>query len=204
MSLSRITFGAVRHQTVRCPFADCSNKLDMEYDLSSLEADPPEHLSPVRVTTTDGRQAVLRLPTAGDQAAVFDVGPEERPRRLVERCLVNESELDAKGLAELDDALVDRISAGLMKASPTLASAQPVQCPECGQPFEFKYDPVLSLTGELRAARRSLLKEVHYLAYHYHWSLGDILGLPRTLRREYLELLDDELRRGASSLGVSS
>lgn len=202
--LSRITFGAVRYQTARCPFESCGSKLDLQYDLSSLEADPPGHLGPVRIEAPDGRHATLRLPTAGDQAAVHGTSPELRPRRLVERCLVDDSEVDAAALERLDDALVERLSAGLLGASPSLDSTLTVRCPECERPFEFQYDPVLSLTSELRAARGALLKEVHHLAYHYHWGLGEILELPRSLRREYLELLDDELRHNKSFLGVLS
>jgi hypothetical protein len=47
--------------------------------------------------------------------------------------------------------------------------------------------------GELRADRDLLYREVHYLAYYYHWSEPEILAMPRSKRRTYLELLGEEI-----------
>ena len=49
--------------------------------------------------------------------------------------------------------------------------------------------------GELNTSRELLRREIHYLAYHYHWSEQDILSMSRDKRREYIEILADEMER---------
>src|SRR5207302_1668287 len=41
-------------------------------------------------------------------------------------------------------------------------------------------------------------QEVHLLAYHYHWSPSEILGLSVRRRARYLRVLEDELTRGGA------
>ena len=54
--------------------------------------------------------------------------------------------------------------------------------------------------GELRTDNELLYQEVHYLAYHYHWSEAEIMAMPRTKRALYLDVLSGEIERmnGAS------
>jgi hypothetical protein len=40
-----------------------------------------------------------------------------------------------------------------------------------------------------------LYEEIHYLAYHYHWTERDILEMPRAKRRRYLNLLVSKLEQ---------
>jgi len=46
-----------------------------------------------------------------------------------------------------------------------------------------------------------LLEEVHYLAFHYHWSEKDILSMTRSKRRRYLAILAEKLERSKSQDG---
>jgi hypothetical protein len=57
------------------------------------------------------------------------------------------------------------------------------------------FDTTAFFFNELRLAAGQLLREVHALALHYHWSEADILNLTRDRRRTYLSLLADALRR---------
>jgi hypothetical protein len=41
----------------------------------------------------------------------------------------------------------------------------------------------------------ALFQEIFSLAYYLHWSRSDILNLPITERRRYLELLAEQLQR---------
>jgi hypothetical protein len=49
------------------------------------------------------------------------------------------------------------------------------------------------LYRELAGAGDVLFREVHRLAFHYHWREADILALPGEKRRRYLNLVDEEL-----------
>ena len=46
-----------------------------------------------------------------------------------------------------------------------------------------------------------LYEDIHYLAYHYHWSENEILNMTRTKRRRYLNLLAEHLQRLSSQGG---
>ena len=39
----------------------------------------------------------------------------------------------------------------------------------------------------------SLYREVHYLAYHYHWSESEIMAMTRDKRHTYIDVLADEI-----------
>ena len=49
--------------------------------------------------------------------------------------------------------------------------------------------------SELTAGESQLHRELHYLAYHYHWSEKEILSMDRDRRRKYIAILADEIER---------
>src|SRR5207245_10969793 len=69
-----------------------------------------------------------------------------------------------------------------------------LSCPECGHSFATPFDCTAFFFSEIRARSSHLMREVHYLALHYHWSEAEILGLQRDRRRGYLALLNETLR----------
>ena len=68
-------------------------------------------------------------------------------------------------------------------------------CPECGREFAIPFDLQRFFFSELRTGQDLLYREVHYLAYHYHWSEREIMEMPRQKRRKYIEVLADEIER---------
>ena len=74
-------------------------------------------------------------------------------------------------------------------------------CPECGAAFTATLPVAKFFISELRQAG-GIEREVHCLAWHYHWSEADILSLTRSRRRRYLDLIDDELERVAAAQAV--
>jgi len=43
------------------------------------------------------------------------------------------------------------------------------------------------------ASRAGFERELHVLAFHYHWPLGDLMALTRPRRRRFLHLLSEQL-----------
>lgn len=211
IQLSSITFGGPRFQTVECPGKECGRRLDVRFDLRSIEAGRPSASEHVEATLDDGRSVMFRLPSSGDQVAAYGLDSTQQADELLRRCMVRNGKPGDTGgadTASLPDVLAQepaarvRLCAALVAACPQLDTALELRCIHCEQPFEFVYDPVLTLIEELQASRKALLKEVHYLAFYYHWSYTDILNLTRPMRREYLELLDQELRSQTSGVAV--
>lgn len=193
IELDRLTSGDTRYQTIRCPAADCQRRMDIEIDLSTIVASPASPARQRELSLGSGRVVRVRLPCAGDQEALFDAPPQARAGLMVARCLVG-----GQGLAaEMDPAEQVACALAIGSAAPRLDLTLNLECPTCGGAFSHEYEPVRALFGELRRSRADLLTEVHWLALHYHWSQAEILGLPRSLRREYLDLLArDSLARG--------
>jgi hypothetical protein len=77
-------------------------------------------------------------------------------------------------------------------------------CPACGAAFSTNFDTASYFIQELKAGMRSLYREVHSLAYHYHWSPTEILGMSAEMRRKFLVLLEEELRERAEQWAASS
>jgi hypothetical protein len=197
IGLLRLTFGDVRYQTVRCPAGGCGKRVDVRLDLSTVETPAGPAEAGGRLSLPDGRSLRYRLPTAGDQAALHGLPEAELEAAFLERCVVPEATDRVDALpAEVRAAVVREVLA----ASPALDLTLDLECVECGKPFRFTYAPVAALLDELRATRGELLREIHYLAYHYHWSQAEILALTRELRHEYLSLLREELTRSAGAL----
>ena len=69
------------------------------------------------------------------------------------------------------------------------------RCPECGRAFVAPFQLQDFFFGELRTSRDLLYREIHYLAYHYNWSEGDIMAMSRNQRRNYISVLADEIER---------
>jgi hypothetical protein len=200
VQLNRLTFGDVRFQTVICPAAECGKRVDVELDLSTVTPPPVPAEASGRLSLSDGRDVRYRLPTSGDQVALHGLPADELEAAFVERCVRPEQadgtpSLGPDEVMSLPTELRAEIVREVVAASPELDMELDLECVECGKHFRFAYEPVHSLLRELRASRPALLKEVHYLAFYYHWSQTEILSLSRNLRREYLELLSEELNR---------
>jgi hypothetical protein len=203
VQLDRLVFGDVRYQTVTCPAESCSKRVDICLDLSTVT--PPEVPAEAigRLALPDGRQVEYRLPSASDQVALHGLPPAELEAGFLGRCTRpgNERTLGPDEVLALPDEVRAAIVREILGNSPELDMTLDLECIECKQPFRFVYDPVRCFLGELRASRPELLKEVHHLALHYHWSQSEILGLSRNLRREYLGLIEADLEQRQRGLG---
>jgi hypothetical protein len=62
-------------------------------------------------------------------------------------------------------------------------------CAECGQAAVARFDIQSFVLQRTLYQREGVLSEVHALAGAYGWSLNEILGLPRSLRRSLAERL---------------
>lgn len=196
--LNRLTFGDERYQTVECPQATCHHRIDVRFELSSVEPPEVSDGSGGTIELAGGRLVRFRLPVTDDQVELHGLSPAALEPEFLRRCVRSGRDDGQVGWSELME-MPAPIRAGVVKhivaASPEMDLAVPLECLACGRPFRFVFDPVLSLLTELKVSRRELIRQVHRLALNYHWSQSEILGLSRTLRHEYLNLLQDEAAR---------
>ena len=201
--LRRLTSGDRLPSITTCPSPDCREKLDLELSVESLLIPPYadvheqyEH----RVSTADGHSILVRfrLATGSDQevsAALARSDTSAAVDFLVRRCVQSAVSSDDRSMQEFPAGFVDQLSAAMAERDVQAEITLQINCTGCGGTFNLIFDTAAYLMQELAAEIRGLDHEVHLLAYHYHWSSTEILGLTMRKRRRFLQLLEDELQR---------
>jgi hypothetical protein len=86
----------------------------------------------------------------------------------------------------------EAVSARMAELDPQAEMRIDVSCPACGAVSQTVFDAAGYLMQEMKSGVRNLYREVHILAWHYHWSAADILRLSLQDRKRYLALIDEQ------------
>ncbi len=218
LHVRRLTLGDRISAVLTCPQPACGEKMDLDLDVAALLLPPYRAAAAVHETTVaaDGLRYRVRyrLPTGGDQEALAQAAraaPDRAAALLVERCVqevaVEGGAAPEAGAQQDSGALPHAVLAalpGLMaELDPQAEICLDLVCPSCGAGFPALFDTAAYFFRELSGGRNALYEEVHILAWNYHWSEAEIMGLTRRKRRRYLELLaaagSAGLREGAQA-----
>jgi hypothetical protein len=206
LKLRDMTFGDQVQATVRCPWTECGRKIDIDFSLRDVPVKESTDKGPIyrmelspEATGEDqderaDRAIAFRLPNGEDQelitplAAAPDGDAEAALALLLTRCIQGASRnLSARALEEIETRMNE--------VAPKVQLTIEGQCRECGRDFAVPFDLQEFFFQELQTSQALLHREVHYLAYHYHWSEREIMAMPRGTRRRYIEVLADELEK---------
>jgi hypothetical protein len=213
LKLREATFGDQVQATIRCPWPNCGQNVDIDFSLHDIPIVESEEKGPIYTMTLSaeavcsdehgevGRELVFRLPNGADQEAVSPMLSENEAwalSMLFKRCIQ-----DLGPIASHRDGLLERLSPQarleierqMEAVAPKVELTMEALCPECSRTFAVPFDLQDFFFGELRTSGDLLYREVHYLAYHYHWSEQEIMEMPREKRRRYIEVLADEIER---------
>jgi hypothetical protein len=205
LKLYEVTFGGKAALVLACPHAACGAKMDLDLVIAEIPVDvkPVEASYLLRVEAPEEAaepesravEVEFRLPRGADQERIATSDardPEQARDQLLEACVLRVGSsgdvarlLPAWSREALIRAIEDR--------APSVEWEMEMICPECGHAFDAELDVVSLLLDEVKRGRASLDREIHLLAFHYHWSLRELYGLTRTRRRRFLRLLADEL-----------
>lgn len=175
--------------TVRC--ASCVEPIQFQIQPGRLPQKPAGQGFPETTLQLSLGGVALRVPCGADEEFISSESGDEDElldAMLARLLRIDGRPVDIAGLTE-DDR--ERLDQALDEMSPQTALVASIECPHCGQRQEAEIDPysrILRETGDLD-------EEIHLLAFHYHWSEKEILGLPRKRRARYLELIDRSLGR---------
>jgi len=186
IALRQTLFGDRVQSTVKCPDAGCGKLIDIDFRLSDLPVPERCDLAPPYDFAVDGKNITYRLPTGGDQEAVANIASRDvgrAARAMLERC--------ATPLDSLLPEQVTALSAEMARRDPQLETEFNAHCPECSRDFVLHFDIQDFLLREIAGARRQLYRQVHTLAWYYHWSEAEIMTLPFQKRQIYINLLSD-------------
>lgn len=201
--LCEASFGERMSRVLVCPRAGCGAKMDIDLVIDDFPVVERPLAVTHRVTLDDGTSAALevefRVPRGREQellAADAD-GPVDVLRdRLLAACIVRASVAGTGAelaFTALPPAARRAAVAAIEDAAPRVDLELELVCPECAGSFEIGVEPAAILLDELAAGRAAFERELHALAFHYHWSLGELMQLTRPRRRRFLRLVSEEL-----------
>jgi hypothetical protein len=169
-----LAFGTHLEGIAICPACGC--KVDASMSLPNVPATLGEDGGTIKL---NGELVPFRMPDSRDLAEVARVpDPISARKVLLARCqLTGPSE-------ETVESAIDQELAHLYDAS---AVELTMECPECRHNFMVPVDIALFLWDELIGYATSLVDEVDALATRYGWAEADILAMPESRRRFYLE-----------------
>lgn len=208
LKIRAATFGERVQATVRCAWPDCGAPADVDFSLADAPIRPLENPGPLyslkleeAVEFADGapplEEIQFRLPTGADQESIAALLDDNEAAALLELFGACIQPQNGRTGADIARALSPRAKLALeqrmLAIAPDVDLSLDLACPECGRSYAAPFAIQDFFFGEAAINRELLLREVHYLAYHYHWSENEILNFPRPRRREYIDTLRGEL-----------
>lgn len=183
LQLCRATYGETLALVLVCPRCDAKMDLDLRIDQIPVEERAPATSHRV---VADDIEIEFRLPRGGDEEALAGLSAEAAREQLLDACVIGARPAWSAARREALIAAIER-------EAPRVESELEVNCPECGGAFDSELDIAQLVLGEVLSGRNAFERELHTLAFHYHWSLHELMSLTRPRRRRFLGLLSGEL-----------
>jgi hypothetical protein len=211
LRLRQLTFGDQVRAHLFCPWPDCGQRVSVEFSIAAVpvteSADRARWysltLSPEATGRDDDSPSAVRfrLPNGADQEEVSPwlmVNEARALTLLLERCIESIGPVTSPSedqVAALSPRARTEIEQSMESLAPRVEQTMEATCAECGRAFLAPFDVQRFFFGDLRADSDLLYREVHYLAYHYHWSESEVMAMSREKRRLYLDVLGSEIER---------
>ena len=212
IKLRETAFGSGVQCVVRCPDASCGKRMDLDFDTAEFDFESKpvgrryfslkfESLTGEACSAPEPIEIEFRLPTGGDQDLLADVFAADRDQAVNElmagciRRIGDNFNVNAETIETLPSIVRETIESNMQELSPHVEIELAAQCPECEFQFESVFDLPAFFMAELRRNLSELEREVHLLAWHYHWPEHEIMTMPRKRRRRYVSFLRSEVDR---------
>ncbi len=196
------TFGSRFRAVITCPQENCHTKMNVDFDAEDIPVKPLRNAAPtytVMLPEVD-IECVLRLPNGSDQeileSQLYAGNDEGAMQQLLARCVVRPGQIEQSGMeyiAQLDTRAQQALGTQIAELAPSVDLTMEGVCAVCGHAFTMPFDLLGFILQELSMGTGVLYREVHYLAYHYHWSEAEIMRMARPRRRTYIDLLSEHI-----------
>ncbi len=201
LQLRRLTLGERLACVLTCPNAACGKKMDLELKVEDLLLPPYPIRDGERHETTVGDNGAsftvrFRAPTGADAEAVASVARTDLQAavdELLRRCVHEVRREGGQPVVGLPPAVAHALPARLGEVDPQAELMLNLTCPECDQGFSALFDTGAYFFQEIAGGIGQLYRDIHALAFHYHWSEAEILRMTRPKRQRYLGLLAEAL-----------
>lgn len=198
LHLRRLTLGDRLQCVLSCPELGCGEKMDLVLKVSELLLPPYSHTQErYEMTVTENGTAYrvrFRLPTGADQEAVASLAygdPQAAADQVLRRCVesVIAEGKDGEPIADWPPMVARQLPATMAELDPQAELMLSLICPVCGYAFRAIFDTAAYFFQEIANRMKHLYREVHLLAFHYHWSEAEIMNMTAEKRHRYLDLL---------------
>ena len=200
LHLRRLTLGERLACVLRCPHANCGEKMDVELRVGDLLLAAYPHTQAFHEATVMGQgtpyRVRFRLPTGGDQEAASSLagaGPQAGVELLLRRCVEHVLADDERPMTTIPPAVARELPTLMARLDPQAELTLNLVCPVCGRAFSTLFDTAAYFFQEVSSRVTHLYREVHCLAWHYHWSEAEILAMTGGKRQLYLGFLAEAL-----------
>ena len=194
LQLRRATFGDRVRADLICPWPQCGERVSIDFSIADVPVYAGTESAPLHTMTLPSvPEVVFRLPTGADQEELSGQlahNEAEALSLLLARCVQRPDPHQVAGLPAADRAEIEK---RIWETAPRVEQSMEAKCAECGRTFIAPFDIQRFFFGELRTDADLLYREVHYLAYHYHWSESEIMEMTRDRRRKYIDVLADTI-----------
>ena len=187
LQLRRLSIGDEVNAVLDCPA--CSEPMDVSFRASEVPVESRPQKAQSHTLSIGEREVRFRLPTGGDQEDLLETELQAAAEELLDRCILSD------GGRPLSDEERSAVMDEMERLAPQMELELEMVCPQCEHSFVAPFDTTTFFFDEMRVSSKQLLREVHALAFYYHWTESDILAMRRARRREYLGLLSEALRQ---------
>ncbi|MCP4341206.1 MAG: hypothetical protein GY799_20575 [Desulfobulbaceae bacterium] len=187
------TLGQQLRLEVSCSKIDCHELMEVDLDLALFNQE--EQATSILCRPDSETELVLRLPNGVDQlnwlSNQHDIADEwftEMASSLVGRVNGETPGQDFR----VSENWLDQIGTELEQHDDLMTLVINTSCPACCEDLAIDLDLEEKLLELLAGEQRLLLKQIHRLAFVYHWSEADIVAMPCKRRQYYLAQIDEE------------
>jgi hypothetical protein len=193
------------HGTIelRCANPQCQQMLEIELstsELASLQSGASATNAPVHPVQIGDDTVLIRKPTGLDQLQWLEQALTDESTLIRSMLTTLVSQEQQESLQRLWVEQPDWVRATRQALSQVMTSLDPlvnfslsVACPECEAQAQYALDLGAWALRKLERTQKQLLRLVHRLASHYHWSEAEIFAIPPWRRQHYLALIEQEV-----------
>jgi len=201
LCLRRMSLGTKFDAVTECP--RCASRIEISFNVDEIPVEERPQEADTFTTVlvrADGSELRVRyhLPRGRDQERAARAPDADRTSVLLASCLDDvvavKGSRAAAGL--MDTEAGQQLELLMEQQAPQVTLDMDLVCPECGHETSRDFDLGPFLLDELGAGAQRIHREVHSLAYHYHWHEAEILAMPRPRRHLYLGFLLEEDSQG--------
>jgi hypothetical protein len=200
LKLRELTFGSKIECVLTCPAKDCGKKMNVDFHTNIMVPKKKELTNPFFTIISNKTTIIYRLPNGSDLEFVADSRIKDLSQTetaIFQRCIksINGRHPSESEINNLPWKLKEAVMKQMERVDPFTDLNMHAICPECEHEFVASFDIQDFFLKELGLNPDIFYREIHYLAYYYHWTEEMILSLPRWKRKKYVEYLLEEISR---------